>query len=101
MKALRKSFSVLRDIAVFAIFLFVCAGIVGVSIWGGKFKYRCINEENEFYDEDLVCSMNPNYGYQCPQNFNCTKVDDNPAYNTVGFDNAIQAWLTVFQVNII
>jgi hypothetical protein len=98
LKALRKSFSVLRDIAVFAIFLFVCAGIVGVSIWGGKFKYRCINEENEFYDEDLVCSMNPNYGYQCPQNFNCTKVDDNPAYNTVGFDNAIQAWLTVFQI---
>ncbi|ORX45218.1 hypothetical protein BCR36DRAFT_358694 [Piromyces finnis] len=98
LKALKKSFSVLRDIAVFAIFIFICSGIVGVSLWGGKFKYRCINSENEFYDEDLVCSINPKSGYQCPYGFQCTKVDHNPAYNTMGFDNILQAWLTVFQI---
>jgi len=101
LNALKKSFGVLRDIAVFAIFLFVCSGIVGVSLWGGKFKYRCISTSNEIYDEDLVCSINPNKGYQCPKGFNCSKVDNNPTYNTVGFDNIIQAWLTIFQVNII
>jgi len=99
LKALRKSLTVLRDITVFALFIFICAGITGVSFWGGKFKYRCINNENEFYDEDLVCSPNPNSGYQCPSGFNCTEVNTNPAYNTMGFDNIIQAWLTVFQVS--
>ncbi len=99
--AIRKSFGVLRDITVFAIFLFVCAGIVGVSLWGGKFKYRCINSNNDFYDEDLVCSINPNSGYHCPENYNCVKVDNNPVYNTMGFDNIIQAFFTVFQVSLI
>lgn len=98
LKALKKSVSVLRDIAVFAIFLFICTGIVGVSLWGGKFRYRCINNENEFYDENLVCSINPSSGYQCPQGFNCTNVNVNPASNTMGFDNILQAWLTIFQV---
>eukprot|EP00833_Pecoramyces_ruminatium_P004731 jgi/Orpsp1_1/1178763/evm.model.c7180000066647.1 len=98
LKALKKSVSVLRDIAVFAIFLFICTGIVGVSLWGGKFRYRCINNENEFYDENLVCSINPSSGYQCPQGFNCTNVNVNPASNTMGFDNILQAWLTIFQI---
>ncbi|OUM68171.1 hypothetical protein PIROE2DRAFT_58244 [Piromyces sp. E2] len=98
LKALRKSFGVLRDIAVFALFIFICAGIVGVSLWGGKFKYRCKNNEGEYYDVDLVCSTNPRSGYQCPYGFNCTKVDTNPAFNTVGFDNILEAWLTVFQI---
>jgi len=98
LKAIKKSFDVLRDIAVFAIFLFICAGIVGVSLWGGKFKYRCVNSENEFFDENLVCSINPDSGYQCPQGFNCTNVNVNPASDTMGFDNILQAWLTIFQI---
>jgi len=98
LKALAKSMSILRDIAVFAIFIFVCAGITGVSFWGGRFRYRCMNNEGELYDEDLVCSINPDSGYQCPNGFNCTNVDSNPANGTMGFDNIIQAWLTIFQI---
>jgi len=99
-KALKKSIPVIRDIILFVIFVFIFTGILGVHLYGGKLKYRCINDYGIMYDEEQICSTSSS-GYQCPKGYNCIKTNDNPYYNTIGFDNVLYSCLTIFQVILI
>jgi len=69
-------------------------------MYGGKLKYRCINEYGILYDDEQICSITSS-GYQCPEGYKCVKTNNNPYYSTVGFDNILYSCLTIFQVNII
>ena len=98
-RALKKSIPVLRDIIIFVLFVFIFTGILGVHMYGGKLKNRCINEYGMLLDEEQICS-NSTSGFQCPEEdgYKCIKTDINPFYNTVSFDNIYYSCLTIFQV---
>ncbi|OUM68172.1 hypothetical protein PIROE2DRAFT_58245 [Piromyces sp. E2] len=49
------------------------------------------------YDEKQICSTSSR-GFQCPEGYKCIKTNDNPYYNTVGFDNILYSCLTIFQI---
>ncbi|ORX82612.1 hypothetical protein BCR32DRAFT_267543 [Anaeromyces robustus] len=96
-RALRKSLPVIRDIVIFTVFIFIFSGILGVHMYGGKLKYRCLNDYGMVYDDEQICSTSSS-GFQCPEGYNCMKTDENPFYNTVGFDNILYSILTIFQI---
>ncbi|ORX45219.1 hypothetical protein BCR36DRAFT_333569, partial [Piromyces finnis] len=97
-RALKKSIPVIRDIIIFVIFMFIFAGVLGVHMYGGKLKYRCVNEYGIMLDEEQICSTTLSSGYQCPDGYTCLKTKDNPFYNTIGFDNILTSCLTIFQI---
>jgi len=70
-------------------------------MYGGKLKYRCINEYGVLYDNEQICSTTTSTGYQCPSGYSCVKTNNNPYYNTVGFDNIFYSCLTIFQVKFL
>jgi len=90
--------NIIKDIGIFALFFFTCTGILAVSFWGGKMSTSCVDDNGNLYNENRLCSTNSKFGYHCPANYTCTKVDNLKDSGTISFDNIFIAWLNIFQV---
>eukprot|EP01012_Entosiphon_sulcatum_P003273 TRINITY_DN10993_c0_g1_i1.p1 TRINITY_DN10993_c0_g1~~TRINITY_DN10993_c0_g1_i1.p1 ORF type:complete len:1541 (+),score=247.19 TRINITY_DN10993_c0_g1_i1:38-4660(+) len=104
--AIASSTPLLRDIAVLAGFLFFAFGVLGVQLFGGKFRYRCVDPllgagaARFIGDPDQPCAPPETAGpgaFVCASPLVCLDVGFNPNYGTASFDNILSAWLTVFQ----
>lgn len=89
--------NIIKDIGIFALFFFTCTGILSVSFWGGKMSNRCVDKNGNILYNERLCSLNSKFGYHCPSNYTCTKVD-NSDLGTISFDNIFISWLNIFQV---
>eukprot|EP00906_Rhabdomonas_costata_P004449 RCo006568 len=105
-KAISRSLPLLRDFFLLALFFFLFFGILGIELFRGRFGYRCVDPfsgaqlTNFWYgsDPDKVCSSSRSYGFQCPGNATCMDLRLNPESGTMGYDNILLAWLTIFLV---
>ncbi|KXS18266.1 hypothetical protein M427DRAFT_68034, partial [Gonapodya prolifera JEL478] len=97
--ALALSLPLLRDIGVLSIYFFVAFGIVGVNVWIGEFRRRCVDDLTGIIVlNDQTCSTSPQWGFQCPIGSTCKDGGvGNPTYGTASFDNILSASMTIFQ----
>ncbi|KAI9143076.1 Ion transport protein-domain-containing protein [Paraphysoderma sedebokerense] len=87
----------MKDIFILMVVFLLCWGITGTKLFGGKLRQRCVDLTG-IVDNDIVCSMSLNSGYQCPADTTCEAVGRNPNYGTVSFDNVISSFLSIFQI---
>lgn len=101
--ALLSSLPYLFDVLTLFIFMTLVFGILGVQLFGGNAKQRCMDTTTGkilgtgTYD---LCSLAPTSGKQCSNygpNAICTKTWYNPNYDVTSFDNILVASLTIVQ----
>lgn len=91
-------------------FTLVIFGTIGVQLYKGMFRTRCVRIDtinwddfsSEIYlvnrdDEELFCSVDPNTGFTCPDNYECL-TRDNPGVGFQNWDNIAMAVLTQFEL---
>ena len=108
----------LLNIFVLYFFFILIMGIIAVQQWQGLFRWRCVYNEDVFFDKDgvpqvldadtatlqpddgdRICSRNINLdigGHYCNWNYTCALFDRNPHFGKLSFDNMAVAFLTLF-----
>ncbi|CAG9314126.1 unnamed protein product [Blepharisma stoltei] len=86
--ALLKSILPLSNIILILFFVLLIFGIIGNQLFGGLFKYQCMDlETGRFHmapGDDEVCGSR-----SCPWGYECVKSLNNPVYGKINFDNAL------------
>ena len=84
-------------------FLFLIWGLVGVQLFSGKLRYRCLNDETLLFDErfDTRPTQQPNCspiagGRSCSDGYSCVYTNENPNFSMTSFDNLGAAVLSIF-----
>ena len=86
-KALLKSILILNS-------FYVVYAVIGLHIFSGKLKKRCIYKKNGIiFLEDFICG-----NIQCPENYFCVKLLENPNGGLRNFDNFFYSFVQVFQL---
>eukprot|EP00759_Apiculatamorpha_spiralis_P019667 PhF_6_TR25502/c0_g1_i3/m.35544 len=100
-----RSFAQLANVLGLAVFAFLIFGILGVQLWGGEMKFRCMMQNAttntwSLYSPDnpLFCNDpgSPAMGVDCPGNTSCLPYQ-NPNRGYTSFDHMGWAFLTIFQ----
>jgi hypothetical protein len=96
--ALLSSFRHLLDVLALFSFLLLIFGIIGVQTFGGQLTQTCFDERLGYESDPVrLCSFDKGVGFQCLDSQYCANTITNPVHGTVGFDNILIGWLTVFQ----
>ena len=74
------------------ILLFICS-LIGVQLFLGLLKYRCINIFTGIIDRSTFCGADV-----CPSNFLCVKTLDNPDSGVTNYDNIFFGLLQTFRL---
>ncbi|CAG9330463.1 SCN4A_7 [Blepharisma stoltei] len=86
--ALLKSIIPLSNIILILFFTLLIYGIIGNQLFGGLFKYQCMDLETGKYlmapGDDWVCGSKT-----CPPGYECVKSLNNPVYGKINWDNAL------------
>ena len=92
--ALFESFpSLIRSLLILNSFYIVYA-IIGLHIFSGTLKFRCIKKEFGItHPEEYICG-----NFQCPINYICAKLLDNPNGGLRNFDTFFYSFVQVFQL---
>eukprot|EP00756_Hemistasia_phaeocysticola_P018451 Hpha_TRINITY_DN15595_c0_g2::TRINITY_DN15595_c0_g2_i1::g.108714::m.108714/K04842/SCN10A; voltage-gated sodium channel type X alpha len=83
-------------------FFFLVFGILGVQLFMGLFRYRCVGPDGQppEGEEEQFCKFGDTrggfLGRDCPDGLTCQAIG-NPNFGFVHFDNVGTAWLVVFQ----
>ena len=101
-ESLLASLPMLFHVMLLCSFLFFVFGIVGVTLFRGRLRQRCVLGDGiTVHPEDAAlsryCSLEPeNFGRSCPGNTTCVATDNNPNVGLTSFDNLATAFLTIF-----
>ena len=78
---------------------YILFGILGMQLFSGKMSQRCYDATSGTYDFDSgrFCSMDSNYGRQCPDGTTCGDSGKSLNDDITNFDDILRAFLTVFQ----
>lgn len=74
------------------ILLFICS-LVGVQLFLGLLKYRCMNSFSGFYGDSTVCGS-----HICPVDYLCVKTLDNPDSGVTNYDNIFYGLLQTLRL---
>ena len=99
--ALLKSVAALVHVMFLAAFIFAIFGILGVQLWSGTFRQRCINNSTGEVNANEYCrpgaSGDENWGHECAPGYRCSDWR-NPGRGYQNFDNVLYASLAVIRV---
>ena len=99
--ALLKSVAALVHVMFLAAFIFAIFGILGVQLWNGTFRQRCINNSTGEANANEYCrpgaSGDENWGHECAPGYRCSDWH-NPGRGYLNFDNVLYAFLAVYQI---
>ncbi|KAI9137967.1 Ion transport protein-domain-containing protein [Paraphysoderma sedebokerense] len=99
--AMKRSIPLVKDIAVLTFMFFLIWGIMGMKLFEGVLRRRCVLEDGTFFrmpsGSPFICSNSTVVGFTCPSRSQCLSVANNPD-ETVSFDNILSSWLTIFQI---
>jgi len=87
--SLFESISQLKNAVIVLLFSYSIFAIVGLIIFSGLLKYRCISESEGIYYDGEVCGS-------CSVGFICGKTMQNPYFGLINFDTFLQSLLQVF-----
>uniref|UniRef100_A0A8C4NM16 Sodium channel protein n=1 Tax=Eptatretus burgeri TaxID=7764 RepID=A0A8C4NM16_EPTBU len=122
-RALIQSVKKLLDVTILTIFCLSIFALVGLQLFMGNLKHKCVrwpppwctNKENVTWDNkteyyirnegnyyklnnvSLLCG-NSSMAGQCPENYLCLKVGENPDYGYTNYDNFGWAFLSLFRL---
>lgn len=72
------------------IFFYLFYAIAGLQIFSGVLKQRCFAQETGLFleQDEFLCG-----NLQCPAEFSCGKLMENPYYGVISFDNVLMSLL--------
>lgn len=98
-----KSIPALGNIMLLFLFFVVVFGIIGMQLFGGNFRNKCVNPLDtsdifELEGNSYFCHMNITEGWHsCPDGYSCTNVG-NPESGLANYDNMLFASLRTFEL---
>eukprot|EP00826_Nyctotherus_ovalis_P035825 TRINITY_DN310_c0_g2_i1.p2 TRINITY_DN310_c0_g2~~TRINITY_DN310_c0_g2_i1.p2 ORF type:complete len:324 (+),score=86.87 TRINITY_DN310_c0_g2_i1:747-1718(+) len=91
---LATSLPLLLYVLLIYLFYLCVLAIVGLQLWHGSFKVRCMNEATGEFDLKRLC------GYKkCPDEYVCTAYNETLSYGFINFDNFLSSLLISFIVS--
>lgn len=87
--SLFQSISQLKNAVIVLLFSYSIFAIVGLIIFSGLLKYRCMTESEGIHHGGGVCGT-------CSTGFICGKTMENPVFGLINFDTFLQSLLQVF-----
>ena len=109
--SLLRSLPQMFNILILLIFTLVIFGTIGIQLFQGSFKGRCvlessITEASGFTGAELLsnrdgseffCQLGPNPPFQCPDGYSCANYG-NPEQGLSHYDNIFVALITSFEM---
>ncbi|XP_039378627.1 sodium channel protein type 5 subunit alpha-like isoform X3 [Mauremys reevesii] len=120
--ALIQSIKKLADVMILTVFCLSIFALVGLQLFMGNLKMKCVRNNTAFdqklcddakishvkesdicyrmnnSQDVLLCRFSSEPGKECPENYSCQKIGDNPDFGYTSFDNFGWAFLSVFRL---
>ncbi|XP_062426842.1 sodium channel protein type 5 subunit alpha-like [Rhea pennata] len=125
--SLVESVKKLTDVLILTIFCLSIFALIGLQLFMGNLRYKCVlnnatyndtlckdakiyvpSNEGKFYfhicyrmnksSEILLCGFSSNRHKECPENYSCLKIGNNPDFGYTSFDHFGWAFLSLFRL---
>ncbi|KAH1178264.1 hypothetical protein KIL84_011966, partial [Mauremys mutica] len=93
--ALIQSIKKLADVMILTVFCLSVFALVGVQLFMGNLKMKCVRNNTAF--DQKLCD-DAKISHECPENYSCQKIGDNPDFGYTSFDHFGWAFLSVFRL---
>uniref|UniRef100_A0A8C0GD10 Sodium channel protein n=1 Tax=Chelonoidis abingdonii TaxID=106734 RepID=A0A8C0GD10_CHEAB len=106
--ALIQSIKKLAEVIILIVFCLSVFALVGLQLFMGNLKMKCVRDNTTFDQKlcddaksDICYRMNNSLDIlckECPENYSCQKIGDNPDFGYTSFDHFGWAFLSVFRL---
>uniref|UniRef100_A0A8C0GNF1 Sodium channel protein n=1 Tax=Chelonoidis abingdonii TaxID=106734 RepID=A0A8C0GNF1_CHEAB len=96
--ALIQSIKKLAEVIILIVFCLSVFALVGLQLFMGNLKMKCVRDNTTFDQKLCDDAKSGKLFKECPENYSCQKIGDNPDFGYTSFDHFGWAFLSVFRL---